>query len=701
MNSVVVPRLSENISSRLFCGSFFPMVLLIVAVTALCCPLHPQLLHAALPPVLLDKLTVVDLSGHLEQLADPTGKLTLADILQPLNSTRFTQIPGNLNRGYTRDVLWLRFSIQRTASFSDDAWLRLAPPYLDHVTVYLQSADNRALPSSYSEILLGDHIPVSSRPVRHPEIIVPLYHLPTERERMAYIRLQSTSTLNLEGSIHTSTDMINQNSHTVMTQAAYLGIAMMISLINLVFFVRIGEKLFLYFSLYIFSLFINQLGRGGLVSLVWPGQAHIISDYLVGGGMGACTVFFSIFAMHLFDTARRPWVHRFFMLTTALGGVLFLSVPLDFYGSVAELSVIALLAMIVLLTWLSLRYVIAGEPGGFIYLSAFGLSNLGYVVLLLRTLGLLPFAWWNSNAHLIASLFNMVLMTLAITERLRTAEKKAITAAREAEHKAVGLAGEMTRELRKSKDKLEGALLREQQNLENKTKFLAILSHEYRTPLAIIQANLELVQLHQKESDGRNEPYLAKMKHAVGRLVEIMEVSLQRERLDAFSTDNVSMRVELISLLDGIIDKAEVFWPERLFVFEPEVVNCTVTGDPKQIKTAIFNLLDNACKYSLPNTPITLTCYIDGDMSVVSIGDHGEGLAVYEADIIFEKYRRGRSSQNTSGTGLGLWLVRQIVEQPGGSVTLAPNKPKGTIATIRLPLMLPPLSEFVGCIHPT
>ena len=71
---------------------------------------------------------------------------------------------------------------------------------------------------------------------------------------------------------------------------------------------------------------------------------------------------------------------------------------------------------------------------------------------------------------------------------------------------------------------------------------------------------------------------------------------------------------------------------------------------------------------------------------MIAVCDQGSGISPGEADSVFEKYRRGSASHGTSGAGLGLWLVRQIAEQQGGSITLAPGQEKGTVATIWLPL---------------
>ena len=225
----------------------------------------------------------------------------------------------------------------------------------------------------------------------------------------------------------------------------------------------------------------------GLLPLLLPEQAHLISDYLVGCGLGLTVCMFSLFALRLFNLPVGAWSHRFFLVIFTLGCLTVISVPLNLYGTVASITFIALLATITLLTGLSIRAVRQQEPGGFLYLAAFGISNIGYTVQFLRILGLIPVYWWNMHGVQISSLINMVLMTLALTERVYVAEQRALAAAQNAETTALGLAEGMTLELRQQKRKLE-------ETLERQIRFVDMVSHEYRTPLAIIKANLDTLR---------------------------------------------------------------------------------------------------------------------------------------------------------------------------------------------------------------
>ena len=195
--------------------------------------------YAEPPPLLLGDAPSYHLAGHLEQFVDPSGKLTLADLLTPARSARFTPIPGNMNRGYTRDAVWLRFRMTRTASFPEDSYLRLGPPFIDTITVFIQAGDDQANPAAYRQVMVGDHVPLGPRAVHSPDYVIPL-NMPPAQSRTVYLKVCSTSTLTLVGAIHTPAAMIGYDNLNILLNGGYLAVALVIVLINLIFFWRRG-----------------------------------------------------------------------------------------------------------------------------------------------------------------------------------------------------------------------------------------------------------------------------------------------------------------------------------------------------------------------------------------------------------------------------------------------------------------------------
>jgi signal transduction histidine kinase len=633
--------------------------------------------------LVLGKEKSYSLADHLEILIDPAGRLTLEQIIHDGKNSEFRPVSGFVNRGYTNDTVWARTTLLRTSLFPEDSFLRLWPPYLDIVDVYIQQGDDPDDPAAYIKLSIGDHTPVATRPVADADLAVPL-QLPESRPRTIYVKLRTSSTLNLSGTIHTEADYITYGSYNMARHGGYVAIALVISLINLILFIRLRDRLYLYFSLYIFTLAVNDFAISGLTTLFLPAVAHLISDYLVGIGAASGLFFFALFGMTLFATRLKSWTGSFFALLMLLAVLTALAIPVGLYNKLAPLMFFCSLASIFLLTWLSLKGVMKKSEGAFIYLSAFGISNIGYAMHFLRLLGLLPVAWWNMHAVQVASVLNMILITLAMTERVHSAETRALQAALESEQNAVELARGMTAELLEKQKSLEEALAAEREAIESQIRFVDIISHEYRTPLAIIRTNLDIYQMKACPDNCSYAPNVEKIKRAISRLEEILDVSLGKERLDRSKLEIST--VKLPEFIGEIVhESSKLFEPRKFDYTSSDSGQLLVQADKVLLKTALFNLLDNACKYSPEDTAIRITCRREGNSAIITVTDFGAGIAVEELDYIFKKHYRGANNMKVRGTGLGLFLVRRIAELHNGQVELS-SRENSTTVSIILPL---------------
>lgn len=109
-------------------------------------------------------------------------------------------------------------------------------------------------------------------------------------------------------------------------------------------------------------------------------------------------------------------------------------------------------------------------------------------------------------------------------------------------------------------------------------------------------------------------------------------------------------------------------------------------GDRALLKTALLNLLDNAIKYSPDKEPIQVRYTVVERDALVTVTSRGAIIRQDDLEKVFDKFFRGRGSNNTQGAGLGLYLVRKIINQFGGTVTLSSSDPEGTVAEVRIPV---------------
>lgn len=663
---------------------FLPIALLCCCLMLMC---RASAFADTTRPIKLGPGGSCEIGGHLSVVKDPTRNLTLGQVIAEKRDGKFAGLPYNLNEGYARSAFWVHFTLVRDASFPDTGWLRLTPSYTDEVTVYIQvPGSDPSKASSYQELLLGDHVPAWKRPLIHPDFVVPV-SMGDGQPVEIYIRVYSNSSISLAGQIHSQNDLRDHTYRDIMFQSAYLGIALVIFLMNLIFYISIRDRLFLFFSLYVLMDILNNLAIEGMLTLLYPEVVHMVSDIFVYMGIGAKFLVFAEFSYTFFKESASGWILRYLRAMSFMGLLTVVSVPLGAYPLIMPLSFTGMLFMIVLLLWHSRRMIPLAPGSGILMFLAFAVSTVGYAFEILRLLGVIPLNLaWDLNTIQPAALIHMTLISLALSERLRMAERKAVESSRQAERTAVIMAEEMTSELRENKERLEVALESEHVALERQQQFLAMVSHEYRTPLAIIQGNLDIMEMNRGESSGSEDEEVTKMRSAIQRLVEVMEVSLEQSRLMDFQAREKHRAIKAGEFVRHQVDSASWMWPNHRFVLTETGEEGIISGDLPLLNTVLFNLLDNAQKYSASGTDIRIASAVSEGTLHITVRNRSVGIPMIDTALLFEKYRRGNNSQNTAGAGIGLWLAQQIVGQHGGSMQFECDREGVATASVNLPL---------------
>jgi signal transduction histidine kinase len=211
------------------------------------------------------------------------------------------------------------------------------------------------------------------------------------------------------------------------------------------------------------------------------------------------------------------------------------------------------------------------------------------------------------------------------------------------------------------------------------------VSHELRTPVAGLLGFLQTTVDHWDEMSDDDRL------RAVGRAQQNAErlQHLTAEVLDTASIEagQVRLRTELIDLRSAVTLAVEMARDAnagrdiRLAVPEEPVL---VDVDPARLLQVVTNLLDNAVKSSPFGAPIDVTVRTDGTEATVSVRDHGSGVGLDDRERIFEKFTRGRSGL-TRGSGLGLYLSREIIDAHGGRIWVGDTDGPGATVLFSLP----------------
>ncbi len=229
-------------------------------------------------------------------------------------------------------------------------------------------------------------------------------------------------------------------------------------------------------------------------------------------------------------------------------------------------------------------------------------------------------------------------------------------------------------------DRVEKAYATQQQ-------FVADASHEIRTPLTILRGEIDVILRRERNAMEYRE-VLQSSKEELERLSRLVDNMLMLAWVDTQQPMTAKRKVDLVVVAERVCQRLRQLALEghvdlELRIKEP----CSVSGDATALERAIANLVENAIHFSPKGETVTLLVQSRGTEAQVSVTDHGAGIAAAHLERIFDRFYRidGPPSQPHRGAGLGLPIVKSIVEQHGGRVDVESVVGTGATFTIRIP----------------
>lgn len=225
---------------------------------------------------------------------------------------------------------------------------------------------------------------------------------------------------------------------------------------------------------------------------------------------------------------------------------------------------------------------------------------------------------------------------------------------------------------------------------ERQKQFTSDASHELRTPLAVMRGELEIA-LRRERTPEEYQHTLSSNLEEISRLSRLVEDLLMLARADA---GRAELRCEPVNLSALCQNTTEYISPlaeqrEQTLTYQLPPQPVTIKADQQRMKQLLLNLLDNAIKYTDHGGTITLSLMTENQQAVLSITDTGRGIPAEDVPHVFERFFRRSAKtadRSASGSGLGLSIVKWIVDAHGGSIDVQSKVGEGTTFTVRLPL---------------
>ena len=244
--------------------------------------------------------------------------------------------------------------------------------------------------------------------------------------------------------------------------------------------------------------------------------------------------------------------------------------------------------------------------------------------------------------------------------------------------------------IRQERDTAE-QLQREAENLvELNSRYIAMTSHEFRTPMTTIHSSSELLEHYShKWSEEKKISHLKRIQSSIKTMTNLLDEVLTIGKADAGKLEFKPMELDVVTLAKELVEELHLTTDKpriNLQVFG-EIDEATM--DPKLLRHILTNLLSNALKYSPAGGTVEFTLTGQGEYLILSVQDSGIGIPESDLIHLFESFQRASNVGSLPGTGLGLAIVKKCVDRHQGTITVNSKVGVGTTFTVTLPMHSP------------
>lgn len=621
----------------------------------------------------------------LQRLDDPTGLLTVDDVLTQQDAgIRWHTMEHNLNAGYNSPVVWLRFKVPQPTSGNEPVWLLGDPPFLDSVVLYQEDEATGVWLAQRS----GDHVPARFKPALRQH----LFKL--ETGKWALLRIQTTSAMQFWGDIFpTSQTLGAQLAANEITMGLYFG-----ATTALLLAIWAAAGIFRTYNLYALAALgtfsaIHVFNVRGYANLWMPESWTVWSSHAVGiGAFGmAATVAWQIREQLTRDTQYLR-TDRALLVLIAINVLGIVSVPLGFYGTVAWVNLASLVGSDIVAATLCLIAIRKRQrrTQHALLLTAYLAHLVGSMPTTAVLIGLIHWklditSIWQFQTFIFTALIAGAVF-VGLVLRFRQSEKskdKAIASLARSEHELEDKIEQRTRELSLAQIRLKHALESERELRCEQRQFFQMISHEFRTPLAVVDSAAAEQQSFPSSELSTQTDRAKQIRRACRRLSSLVDSCLISERLDSagfalhVAPANVSAMLEHAAQL--------VHWSprHRLHLFMESAPTEWVC-DEMLVRIALSNLVDNAVKHASEGEIFVAARKNEAGLLEISVADEGSGMSLEVMSRIFQQFEQGNRTDQNKGFGLGLWVSRRVARLHGGDVTVESQQGHGACFTLTL-----------------
>lgn len=573
--------------------------------------------------------------------------------------------------GFRDGAHWFLLELENQ-SYESNWHLSVGRPHLDWLELWLLDAEGN--PLDYREA--GTRFPFGQRPVDHPSVVFPLELSPGESYSVL-LRAEGEYVLDMPATLMDWQTFRDRHNRLYLVHGGYAGLILVMCLFNLLLFLSIRDRSYLWYVLYLGVFGLMVLTREGLsYQFLWPNSPwwnhHSITV------LNMLTLSFSVFfARHFLELHRyRPRLDRWLYW---LGIAALIAAPLSLMAFQTWVRISAAVAVpwvvaVVVIAALQMR---AGYTSARYFMLAFIAVAIAACLYVLKNHEIIPAVAPLEYALQIGTSLEALLLSFALAHRMTLLKQENERIQREANEALEERVQERTRELNEA--------------LNARSEFLAVMSHEIRTPLNGIMGTVDM--LRDSGLDESQKHHLHIIEQSSNSLLELIDDVLDYARIEAGKMPIEQQRFELDRLVGECVDlfshRAQLNSNRLEMAIDGNAGDLSL-GDPVRLRQVLSNLISNAVKFT-QNGKIRVALHreeANPDYVYFEVEDTGIGMPREKLKQLFEHFHQldNSSTRRYGGTGLGLAICRQLVEIMGGEIGVDSEEGKGSRFWFRLPL---------------
>ncbi len=592
---------------------------------------------------------------------------------------------GNLMFGYLLHPVWLRLTLKNAGPQKE--WLiKIPAPFLEYIDFYQQTD------SLWQHSRSGYYVPHSERTISHTDHIFPVF-FGSDSLATVYVRISGLSPKTFTSYLQTTPVFEEDTRYLDLWYGAFYGILLVMFFYNLFIYLSLRQvTYFLYIITLVWTFLIFACASGYAGKYLWPEQPEF-NFYFGRLSLGMQAIFLSLFTM-LFLEVKRYSRSMFYVLSAlpVLGIVAIVLVLTKVYSPAGN-HLITLSTTLFLVTGIVCR--INGNKVATYYIAAWAIYLTGGVALTLRNSGVFEFNFWTTHFAEIGAAMETSIIAFALGDRYRRykneverAQRAALKAQQEATEVLEYKVRERTRALSRANEELQTNLetiKKQAETIKHKNAeldaFFYRISHDLRAPISSLMGLEALVK--NDVTDKTALQYFGMQHQQIVRLDNIIVGLINLAKLN-----NANLPKERINFEKMVHECIGSFRELRNFAavtFRIEIQpDLSFQSHWILVHAIVQNLIENAIKYGREINPfVRIAIFKEGQHVLIEVEDNGQGIPADHQAKIFEMFYR--ATENASGTGLGLYILKRSVDRLRGKVDISSREGMGTTFRVILP----------------